>query len=137
MGDRTCGSSGNPKFVDLPAGVRVSLPQWIDLLPDKTPLDERGVQPDIYFPTKEQHFEGTRDDLLKAAADRLAKLPLPKEAIPGRSIQEVVAERDAGKPHVVAVWPPDGSKDIEPDTQIRIEFDRLTLFKDADIADFA
>lgn len=124
MGDHTCGSSGNPKFLDLPAGVRVSLPQWIDLLPDKTALDERGVQPDIYFPTKQEHFEGVRDDLLRTAVDRLTKLPLPEEAIPGRSIQEVVAERDTGKPCVVSVWPPDGSKDIEPNTEIRIKFDR-------------
>jgi hypothetical protein len=124
MGDHTCGSSGNPMFLDLRVGVRVSLPQWIDLLPDKTPLDERGVQPDEYFATKQECFEGTRDDLLRAAVDRLAKIALPEEAIRGRSIQEAIAERDAGKPRVVSVWPADGSKGIEPNTKIRIKFDQ-------------
>jgi C-terminal processing protease CtpA/Prc len=75
MGDHTCGSSGNPKFVELPIGVRISLPKWIDFLPDGTPLDEKGVQPDIYFPSKPEFFEGNRDDLLKAALEQAQQLP--------------------------------------------------------------
>lgn len=77
MGDHTCGSSGNPKMLDLPAGVTVSLPQWIDLLPDGTPLDERGVRPDVPFEPGHDAFTGERDDLLTAALERLRKVPLP------------------------------------------------------------
>ncbi|HTL18836.1 MAG TPA: S41 family peptidase, partial [Patescibacteria group bacterium] len=45
MGDHTCGSSGNPRMLDLPMGITVSIPRWIDYLPDQTVLDERGFQP--------------------------------------------------------------------------------------------
>ncbi len=124
MGDHTCGSSGNPKFVELSGGVRISLPQWIDLLQDGTPLDERGVKPDVNFPTKPEFFEGNRDDLLSAAVERLKKEPLPKEPIAGKSIQAVKAERDANIPKVVSVWPMDRAVDVDPNTEIRIRFDR-------------
>ncbi len=124
MGDRTCGSSGNPKFVNLPAKIVISLPRWIDLLPDGMPLDERGVKPDVYFPSKEDYFEGDRDDLLRKAVDRLTKQPLPKGLIPGPSIDAIRAEEEAKTPRVVAVWPPDGAKDVNLVTDIRIRFDR-------------
>jgi len=71
MGDRTCGSSGNPRILQLPVGVTVSLPRWIDCLPDGQPLDERGVEPDVYFETKPEAFAGDRDDLLTAALKQL------------------------------------------------------------------
>jgi hypothetical protein len=45
MGDHTCGSSGNPEIIHLPLDMTVSVPRWIDYLPDGTPLDERGFQP--------------------------------------------------------------------------------------------
>ena len=124
MGDRTCGSSGNPKFVNLPAGIEISLPRWIDLLPDGMPLDERGVKPDVYFPSKQDYFEGDRDDLLRKAVDKLTKQPLPKGLIPGPSIFAIRAEEEAKTPHVVAVWPPDGAEDVNLVTDIRIRFDR-------------
>lgn len=82
MGDHTCGSSGNPTILSLPMGIRVSLPQWIDLLPDGTPLDERGIQPNIPFETRPEHFEGHRDDLLILAVERLKKEPVPDKPIP-------------------------------------------------------
>ena len=71
MGDRTRGSSGNPDIIELPLDMTVSLPQWIDYLPDKTPLDEHGVWPDVWFEPEEGAFEGDRDDLLSAALERL------------------------------------------------------------------
>lgn len=71
MGDHTCGSSGNPKIVDLPLGLTVSVPQWIDYLPDGTPLDERGFQPQVPFQVPAGGMEGQRDDLLAAALARL------------------------------------------------------------------
>jgi len=79
MGDRTCGSSGNPRIVKLPLDLTVSVPRWIDCLPDGKPLDERGFQPQIPFKPEPDAFEGERDDLLSAALDRLRMLPLPEK----------------------------------------------------------
>ena len=84
MGDHTCGSSGNPKIVSLPLDMTVSVPQWIDLLPDGTPLDERGFQPQVPFKPTPGAFEGDRDDLLTAALERLSKLPLPDKPMEER-----------------------------------------------------
>jgi C-terminal processing protease CtpA/Prc len=67
MGDRTCGSSGNPRMLNLPMDITVSIPRWIDYLPDGMPLDERGFQPQLLFDAKPGAFEGNRDDLLTAA----------------------------------------------------------------------
>jgi len=84
MGDHTCGSSGNPKIVDLPLEMTVSVPQWIDYLPDgKTPVDEHGFLPQIPFKASPGAFEGKRDDLLVAALERLRQAPLPDKAIAG------------------------------------------------------
>ncbi len=46
FGDRTGGSSGNPKRHDLGNGVAVTLPSWRDMLPDGTMLEGKGIQPD-------------------------------------------------------------------------------------------
>ncbi len=83
MGDHTCGSSGNPEIVRLPLDMTVSVPQWIDYLPDGTPLDERGFQPQIPFQPAPGAFEGGRDDLLAAALARLSQAPLPGKQIEG------------------------------------------------------
>jgi C-terminal processing protease CtpA/Prc/outer membrane lipoprotein-sorting protein len=124
MGDRTCGSSGNPKFVNLPSGIRISLPRWIDLLPDGTPLDQHGIKPDVFFASEPDYFKGDRDDLLRKAVDKLTKQPLPKGLIPGPIIDAIIAGEEAKTPHVVAVWPPDGAEDVNLITDIRIRFDR-------------
>ncbi len=83
MGDHTCGSSGNPEIIKLPLDMTVSVPQWIDYLPDGSLLDERGFLPQIQFAPKPGAFEGERDDLLTAALDRLRKEPLRDKPIPG------------------------------------------------------
>ncbi len=67
MGDRTCGSSGNPEIIKLPLDMTVSVPRWIDYLPDVTLLDERGFQPQIPFTPSPTAFEMEKDDLLAAA----------------------------------------------------------------------
>jgi Peptidase family S41/Tricorn protease C1 domain len=87
MGDHTCGSSGNPEVIQLPLDMTVSVPQWIDYLPDGTALDERGFQPQVPFAPKPGAFEGERDDLLVAALERLRLAPLPDKPIPGDSAQ--------------------------------------------------
>jgi C-terminal processing protease CtpA/Prc len=73
MGDHTCGSSGNPEMIQLPFDMSVSVPQWIDYLPDGSPLDERGFRPKVPFAPKPGAFEGERDDLLTAALERLGR----------------------------------------------------------------
>src|SRR5258708_36766970 len=78
MGDPTWGSRGNPTIVHLPLDMTVSVPQWIDYLPDGTPLDERGFQPQVLFTPTPGAFEGNRDDLLTAALERLRQTPQPE-----------------------------------------------------------
>ncbi len=86
MGDHTAGSSGNPKIVQLPLDMTVSVPQWIDYLPDGTLLDEHGITPDIPFTAAPEAFEGARDALLSPALERLKSVPLPPVPIPGPDI---------------------------------------------------
>lgn len=88
MGDRTCGSSGNPKIVKLPLDMTVSVPRWIDYLPDGKPLDERGFQAQVPFKPEPGAFEGERDDLLTAALERLRKVALPEGAIASPALKE-------------------------------------------------
>jgi hypothetical protein len=71
MGAHTAGSSGNPVELKLPLDITVGVPVWITYLPDGTPLDERGIQPQIKFEPQPGAFEGDRDDLLEAALERL------------------------------------------------------------------
>lgn len=73
MGEPSAGSSGNPRRLELAVGVVVNLPRWIDYQPDGTPLDERGVTPQIRFSAGPEAFAGERDDLLAAARDRLRR----------------------------------------------------------------
>jgi hypothetical protein len=80
MGDHTCGSSGNPRMVELPMDMTVSVPRWIDYLPDGTALDEHGFQPQVRFKPDPGAFQGQRDDLLAAALARLRQNPLPGQA---------------------------------------------------------
>jgi peptidase S41-like protein len=92
MGDHTCGSSGNPLMVKLPLEMTVSVPQWIDYLPDGTPLDERGFQPQIPFQPAPGAFAGDRDDLLAAALARLSQSPLPGKPIEGPVFERSTAD---------------------------------------------
>jgi C-terminal processing protease CtpA/Prc len=82
MGAPTAGSSGNPVEIKLPLDITVGMPMWIAYLPDGTPLDERGIQPQIKFEPQPGAFEGNRDDLLAAALERLRQTPAgnPSEA---------------------------------------------------------
>lgn len=70
VGDRTRGSSGNPKPYDLGNGVTALVPSWRDLLPDGTLLEGAGVEPDLRVPVTSTQLEG--GDLVLEAG--LAKL---------------------------------------------------------------
>ena len=51
FGDRTGGSSGNPRLLEPGAGLTVRLPRWLDLSPDGEPIEGRGVAPDVLVET--------------------------------------------------------------------------------------
>jgi len=57
IGDRTAGSSGNPKPVDLGNGVTVLVPSWKDLRLNGTCLEGEGFAPDIAVKVAPEAFE--------------------------------------------------------------------------------
>jgi hypothetical protein len=121
MGDHTCGSSGNPKMVNLPLDMTVSVPQWIDYLPDGTLLDERGFKPQIPFQPAPGAFEGERDDLLAAALARLSQAPLPGKPIEGPAFAAL--QKDSRTPEIVRLDPPNRARDVSPAvTELRVTF---------------
>ena len=69
MGEKSYGSSGNPKPVHLANGVTVSLPSWVALTADGEPFEGKGISPDVHveFP------DGSEDDPLINAALELLK----------------------------------------------------------------
>ncbi|MDP8244031.1 MAG: S41 family peptidase [Candidatus Hinthialibacter antarcticus] len=74
MGEATRGSSGNPKMLDLPMGIQVSVPQWIDYRADGKPLEGNGVEPDVEFIVDGNEYNSDKDSLLDAALERLRKI---------------------------------------------------------------
>jgi len=83
MGDRTAGSSGNPRQLELAGGIAVNLPRWLHLKDDKTPLDGVGVEPDVWVRPAPEEFTNQDDPVLAAALQRL-RLILPEKRRPGR-----------------------------------------------------
>lgn len=47
VGQPTRGASGNPHPVTLPNGVKVWFSRWVSMEPDGTPIEGRGIQPDV------------------------------------------------------------------------------------------
>jgi C-terminal processing protease CtpA/Prc len=81
IGQATRGSSGRPVPHDLGNGVVVYLSSWEDQLPNGTPLEDRGVEPDIDVKTTLGGLANS-DALLEAALQAvkdLAKANGPKE----------------------------------------------------------
>jgi C-terminal processing protease CtpA/Prc len=72
IGQKSYGSSGNPKPYELGNGVTVLLPSWQALLPDGTCLEGRGVFPDIVVSTTERQLKN-RDPVIDAAIKYLLK----------------------------------------------------------------
>ena len=58
VGQPTRGSSGNPAGVTLPNGVEPWFSRWIAMEADGTPIEDRGVLPDI----KVEHDPGATND---------------------------------------------------------------------------
>lgn len=75
MGDRTAGSSANPRRVEAGGGITVNLPRWLDLLPNGNRLDAVGVNPDIKIDAAPDTFTNKSDPVLQAALERLRAIP--------------------------------------------------------------
>lgn len=54
IGERSWGSSGNPKPIELSCGVTVVLSSWQDLQPDGTPVEGKGIEPDVVVVAKSE-----------------------------------------------------------------------------------
>ncbi len=75
MGDRTAGSSANPRILALPGKISVNLPRWLDLKADGKPLDNVGVVPDIEISVPPGVFDENSDPILDAALKNLRNQP--------------------------------------------------------------
>jgi C-terminal processing protease CtpA/Prc len=71
LGDRTAGSSGCPRLLELPADITVRLPRWLDMDPKGKPLDFVGVKPEVVVETSVNDFKSNCDPVLQAALKRL------------------------------------------------------------------
>lgn len=66
VGDRSYGSSGNPKPYELGNGVTVDLPSWKALRPDGTCFEGEGIEPDVQVRTTNKLVHKS-DRVLEAA----------------------------------------------------------------------
>jgi C-terminal processing protease CtpA/Prc len=72
VGDRTAGSSGNPRQLELPGKITVSLPRWLGLDHTGKPLDGSGVEPHVRIDLPAQRY-GSADDPVVREALRLLR----------------------------------------------------------------
>ena len=71
LGSPTGGSSANPRRLELDCGITVNLPRWLDLTPGGTPIERRGVPPQVEFEFDASEFTDKRDPVLEAALSQL------------------------------------------------------------------
>jgi len=71
IGQKTAGSSGNPKVFDLGNGTSVSVPQWKAMRPDGTIFEGEGIAPDVEVPAKPEDFQ-QKDPILAEGLKRAA-----------------------------------------------------------------
>jgi len=84
MGDRTAGSSGNPRRIELECGITVNLPRWLDMDPEGRPIEHVGVPPDVPVECAPGALDETHDPVAEAAFARLRAIPAGERA-PGKS----------------------------------------------------
>ncbi len=75
LGDRTAGSSANPRRLEFDCGIVVNLPRWHDMDPDGKPIEHAGIQPDVRVEFRPQDLTDSKDAVLEAALKRLRKTP--------------------------------------------------------------
>jgi C-terminal processing protease CtpA/Prc len=75
LGSPTRGSSGNPRPFTLPGvPVTVMYSRWVDMLPDGTPVEGRGVPPEILVDLPEtsyEHADPTWERALKVLREKV------------------------------------------------------------------
>lgn len=75
VGRRTRGSSGNPRPCSLPGvPVTVLYSRWVDMLPDGTPVEGRGVPPNILVELPEEAYKDADPTWKKAVETLRAKV---------------------------------------------------------------
>jgi C-terminal processing protease CtpA/Prc len=83
VGEPSYGSSGNPKPHDLGNGVTAYLSSWTDMTPDGTPLEGKGIQPDVPVKTTADDLaagDPVLDEALKLARQTRPAAPTPPPA---------------------------------------------------------
>ena len=83
LGDRTAGSSANPRRLELACGIVVNVPRWLDMDPEGNPIEHVGIAPDVAIETEPDDFSDTDDPVLAAAFARLRKIS-KRDRSPGR-----------------------------------------------------
>jgi hypothetical protein len=119
MGDRTAGSSGNPRLLNAGAGITVMLPRWNDLDAEGKSIDAVGIAPGVVVGVGGD-FSGDADPVLAAALKRLRAEKLEDDALRLRPGSPNPHEQ----PQVVSVTPARDAEGVDPVTEIRIRFDR-------------
>lgn len=71
MGDRTAGSSGNPRVLDAGAGIQITVPRWNPLDADGEPFDTVGIAPNVVMTANADGFQGKQDPVLSTALEHL------------------------------------------------------------------
>ncbi len=74
MGDRTAGSSANPRMLELDHDIVIRLPRWLDLPPDGQPIDRVGVAPDVQLDFVRPGQFKRKDPVFEAAVEHLVAL---------------------------------------------------------------
>ncbi len=72
VGEKSQGSSGNPKPIELGNGVTVYLPSWKAMRPDETCFETEGIAPDIEVKTTQAELQ-RKDAVIEAALKFLRK----------------------------------------------------------------
>lgn len=83
LGDRTAGSSANPRRVETGLNITVNLPRWIDRLPDGRPLEPGGIEPQVHVKAAPEAFTPRSDPVLFCALEKLRESPAESRR-PGR-----------------------------------------------------
>jgi hypothetical protein len=73
MGERTGGSSANPRRLELKHGIVVNLPRWIDMDADEVPIDVMGFPPDELVEVEGVTAYREADPAFEAAVEHLRK----------------------------------------------------------------
>lgn len=83
MGDRTAGSSANPRLLELEGNIKVNLPRWLDMDPSGKSIEDVGIDPKVKVDIAPEKFTNDKDPVIDAALELLRKTPAEKRA-PGK-----------------------------------------------------